>query len=81
MNRLTAAEMARANAQVVTYFHMEPETLNDVITTARLNAEQLEREAEDLKQLAADKIKEAQEAKIMLRAAELAAEQQQQQPH
>ena len=51
--------MARVNAQVVTYFHMEPETLHDVITTAQHNAERLEREAEDLKQQASEKIKAA----------------------
>ena len=79
MQRLTANDMARVNAQVVTYYGMEPETLHDVITTAQHNAERLEREAEDLKQQASEKIKAAKEAQIMLQAALKAQQHQQRQ--
>ena len=71
--------MARVNAQAVTYYNMEPETLHDVIATANLNYERLQREAEDLKQQASEKIKAAKEAQIMLQAALKAQQHQQRQ--
>ena len=79
MQRLTANDMARVNAQAVTYYNMEPETLHDVIATANLNYERLQREAEDLKQQASEKIKAAKEAQIMLQAALKAQQHQQRQ--
>ena len=45
---LSASDIARVNAQAVTYYNMEPETLHDVISTAGSKYQRLRREAEKI---------------------------------